>query len=407
MGQTIDKREQDKFFRAMIVITIVFIAFNLRPSITSVGPLIGVIRDDVGLSNWSVALLTSLPLIAFAIVSPLAPRLASRLSNEWAIAIGLFALIVGIGIRSIPIILFIFLGTFLLGAGIAICNVLLPAFIKEKYPEKIGLMTSIYTTAMSLIATIATALSVPLLESFAFNWQIPLLIWIIPAIAGLFVCIVLIWQEKGYHDEKKNIKSSSQRAIQVRNRAIWHSPLAWKIALFMGFQSIIFYTMISWLPEMLIDSGLNRISAGFMLSYFQLIGLPVSFIVPIIAMRMESQRLLVLVVNGLYLISFTTLLFNPPFLIVVLVVTLVGISQSANFALTFIFFSVRAENPRDAADLSAMAQTVGYVLAATAPILIGFIYDLTNAWTIPIIMLLVFALIIIYMGMSAGRKAYV
>src|SRR5690625_4925566 len=148
----------------MIVITIVFIAFNLRPSITSVGPLIGVIRDDVGLSNWSVALLTSLPLIAFAIVSPLAPRLASRLSNEWAISIGLFALIVGIGIRSIPIILFIFLGTFLLGAGIAICNVLLPAFIKEKYPEKIGLMTSIYTTAMSLIATIATALSVPLLE---------------------------------------------------------------------------------------------------------------------------------------------------------------------------------------------------------------------------------------------------
>src|SRR5699024_6969438 len=122
-----------------------FIAFNLRPAITSVGPLIGTIRDDVGFSNWSVAFLTSLPLIAFAIMSPLTPKLANRFTNEWALFIGLLMLVIGIGLRSISIVFFLFAGTLLIGLGIAICNVLLPGVIKEKFPLKIAVMTSVYT----------------------------------------------------------------------------------------------------------------------------------------------------------------------------------------------------------------------------------------------------------------------
>src|SRR5699024_1731790 len=151
----------DKGHRVLFVMGVLFIAFNLRPAITSVGPLIGMIRDDVGFQNWSVALLISLQLIAFAIMSPMAPTLANYTTNKWALFIGLSLLIIGIGIRSISVIFFLFTGTLLIGLGIAVCNVLLPGVIKEKFPQKVAIMTSLYTTGMATFATTASGVSIP------------------------------------------------------------------------------------------------------------------------------------------------------------------------------------------------------------------------------------------------------
>lgn len=397
----LDRNKEDQLYQTLLFIGVLFIAFNLRPAITSVGPLIGTIRDDIGFSNWSVALLTSLPLIAFAIMSPIAPKLANKLSNEMTLALGLFILIIGISLRSISIIFFIFLGTLCIGLGIAICNVLLPGVIKEKFPAKVAIMTSLYTTSMAIFATSASGVSVPLSEGLNLRWQLSLLVWVIPAIIGLIIWIIVY--------KRKNQKQPEQMKYfeSEKGSMIWKSQLAWKVALFMGFQSLIFYVTISWLPELLIDHGMKKATAGYMLSYFQFLGIPVSFIIPMVAVKMQSQRSLVIGVNLLYIIGITSLLMKPSFVLTVIAITFIGIASSANFALSLSFLSMRAKSAKDAAELSGMAQSIGYLLAAIGPIFIGFIYDITHAWTLPLLLLMGITFVIIYVGMSAGQNKYV
>lgn len=408
VGTIMDKQVQfqnqnvSKIYRIFLVIGVVMIAFNLRPAITSVGPLIGTIRDDVGFSNWSVALLTSLPLIAFAIMSPLTPKLANRFSNEWALTIGLFLLLIGIGLRSISIIFFLFAGTLLIGLGIAICNVLLPGVIKEKFPLKIAMMTSVYTTGMAIFATTASGVSIPLAHNMELGWQLSLLVWIIPAIVGLIIWFyIALTNTQAARGQMKYLEKR-------QSKGIWKSKLAWKVALFMGLQSLIFYVTISWLAEILIDFGITKTMAGFMVSYFQLLGIPVSTIIPLLAVKFTTQSKLVLGVNALYILGiFLLLLFHSFFWIILIAVGLIGIASSSNFALALTFLSIRAKDAKDAADLSGMAQSIGYILAAFGPILIGFMYDITKGWNIPFVFLIIVTAAIIYFGMHAGQNKYV
>ena len=182
-----------KSLYAFLLITgIILVAINLRPAITSVGPVVGMIKEDIGLAYWSVSLLTSLPLIAFAVVSPITPKIANKLSNEKTLLWGLVCILAGIIIRSFSVVFLLFAGTFLTGAGIAICNVLLPVVIKDKYPLKFGMMTSVYSTAMGLMASIASGLSVPLAIDMNLGWKMALLVWGIPAILAILLWIYLV-----------------------------------------------------------------------------------------------------------------------------------------------------------------------------------------------------------------------
>lgn len=383
----------------MLVMGVLFIAFNLRPAITSVGPLIGIIRDDVGFQNWSVALLTSLPLIAFAIMSPMAPKLANRTTNEWALFMGLTMLIIGVGIRSISVTFFLFTGTLLIGLGIAVCNVLLPGVIKENFPHKVAIMTSLYTTGMAAFATTASGVSIPFAKGLGLGWQLSLLFWIIPAVIGGGIWLIIaIKAKRPDHDTYLDKREST---------GIWKSTLAWQIALFMGFQSLIFYVTISWLAEMLIDFGISQTAAGFFLSYFQLLGIPVSFMMPLFATRLKSQSTLVFFVNSLYIIGILLLIWNQSVVSIIISVGLIGIASSSNFALALTFLSIKAKDGKDAASLSGMAQSIGYILAAIGPILIGSIYDFTHGWTIPLICLIIIAVVIMFLGTKAGRNQYV
>src|SRR5690625_2134989 len=179
------------FYPILLVIGIVFVAFNLRPAITSVGPIIGIIRDDIGFANWNVAFIMSLPLIAFAILSAITPIVANRLSNEMTLVIGLTMLFIGISLRSISMIFFLFIGTLLVGLSIAICNVLLPSIIKDKFPLKVALMTGIYSTSMGVFATIASAVSFPLAIEMNLGWQLSLFVWVIPVVIALTIWLLL------------------------------------------------------------------------------------------------------------------------------------------------------------------------------------------------------------------------
>ena len=392
---------KNKYYYIILVIGVLFVAFNLRPAITSVGPLIGMIRDDIGFSNWSVALLTSLPLIAFALMSPIAPKLANKLTNELTLMLGLFVLFVGVCFRSLSIIFFIFLGTLFVGLGIAICNVLLPGVIKEKFPTKVAVMTSLYTTSMSIFATAASGLSVPLAENLALGWQKSLLLWAMPAFVGAIIWLYI------FKKSATKEKASSLQFYESNQYDIWKDTLAWKVAIFMGLQSLVYYVTISWLPEMLSDFGMKKTTAGLFLSYFQFIGIPTSFMIPMIAVKLHSQRILVLIVNIFFIFGVLLLILQPTIFITTIAITFIGFSSSANFALSLTFLSIRAKNARDAAELSGMAQSVGYTLAAVGPIFIGFVYDLTYDWFTSLMILIVITFIIIYVGLSAGQNKYV
>lgn len=402
--QTHKTNNKSKGFTILLVIAILIIAVNLRPAITSVGPLIGTIRDDVGFANWNIALLTSLPLITFMFISPLAPKLANKLSSERTLMIGLLILVIGISLRSISVIFLLFFGTFLIGFGIAICNVLLPSIIKDKLPHKVAIMTSLYTTMMALFATIASGVSIPLAVGAQLGWQIALLVWIAPAFIA-FVLWLIIVTKNNKQTKSKSLKNVSKE--KSSSRGIWKEPLAWQVALFMGLQSLMFYVMISWLPEILQFYGMGKAGAGFMLSYFQFIGIPVSFVMPIIAIRLKTQRPIVLIANICFIIGLIILLISQSLAMMIFSTTLLGFASSTNFALALTFLSIRAKNAYESAELSGMAQSVGYCVAAFGPILLGLLFDLTQDWKYPLYVLIGIIFFIIFFGLYAGKNRYV
>ncbi|MFZ3576875.1 CynX/NimT family MFS transporter [Virgibacillus sp. DJP39] len=388
------------FYRALLFIGIIIVAFNLRPAITSVGPVIGIIRDDIGLSNWSAGLLTSLPLIAFAFMSPLAPRLGNKYSNEVAMLLGLILLLVGISVRSISILVLLFTGTILIGLGIAICNVLLPGIIKEKFPAKVALMTSLYSTAMGIFAATASGLSIPLTRDTGWGWQLALLVWTIPAVIGV---VIWVYLSKG----DKSDQPVEMKFIQPTDNRMWRSPMAWQVAIFMGLQSLMFYVTVSWLPEILHDNGLSMATAGWMLSFTQFVGLPASFFVPVIANKFKSQSMIAVILALLAVVGYSGLLIGDAYIIMIGSIICLGIALSGSFSLALAFLGMRARTSRQAAELSGMAQSLGYTLAAVGPMFIGFLFDVTHAWSVPLLTLIGVAILVAFFGYGAGKNQYV
>ncbi|SET81033.1 MFS transporter, CP family, cyanate transporter [Salinibacillus kushneri] len=380
----------------LLLTGIVLIAINLRPAITSVGPLMGTIRDDIGLANWNTGLITSLPLLAFAIMSPVAPKIANRLGNEKALLLGLILLLSGIGIRSLALVPALYIGTTFVGLGIAVCNVLLPGVIKEKFPDKVGLMTGAYTTIMSVFAAIASGLSVPL--ATALGWQMSLLIWALFALIGITIWVII---------NHKNNDTPDQQYFETNSSQLFRSAMAWQVTLFMGLQSFLFYVTISWLPELLHHSGISIETAGWLLSYMQFISLPVTFYTPILASRFNNQQGISIGIGLLGLLGYGGLLFDGSLFITIISVTLIGFALGACISLALAFLGMRSIDAKQAANLSGMAQSFGYLLAAIGPLLIGLLFDITKTWTVPLLVMLIVVLVLTGFGIGAGRDKYV
>lgn len=393
------KIQSKSIYKYILVSGIVLVAMNLRPAITSIGPLVGMIQKDLGLVHWSVGFLTSLPLIAFAFVSPMVPKLARILTNERALIVGLLSLLIGIIIRFVPNTVFLFVGTLFVGIGIAVCNVLLPVIVKEKFPRKFGLLTSVYSTSLALMASVASGVSVPLASGLSLGWKNSLMIWGVPVVVAILIWIFLDKRNLGHEERIKPSRTSGKK--------IWSSALAWQIAFFFGFQSFMFYVTIAWLPEIMINRGVSLEMSGWLLSVTQLIGLPFSFIVPMIAGRFRSQQWLGVGLSMCSVIGFVGLLWNGSYTVMLLSSMSLGIGLGGCFPLVLTFIGLRARDGRQASELSGMAQSVGYILAAIGPLFIGYLYDLTHNWTAPLITMVVISLLLVIFSVFAGREKYV
>jgi CP family cyanate transporter-like MFS transporter len=379
----------------LLVAGLVLLAANLRPALTSVAPLIGEIRADTGVSNGVVGLLTTLPLLAFALLSPMAPRLARILGMERALLASLLALGAGILVRSAGAVGALFLGTALLGAAIAVGNVLLPGIVKREFPERAGLMTSVYSTALGISAAIAAGVSVPVAQ--LVGWRGALALWALPA----FVAAVA-WVPHLRSGRPGGTQDQSPRGVG----GLWRSPLAWQVTLFMGLQSLAYYVTLTWLPEILRDQGLNVARAGWMLGLSQAVAIVTMFLAPVLAGRRPSQHGVVVAAVALCGAGILGLLVAGS-TATALWVVLLGLGQGACFSLALTFFALRAPDPEHAAALSGMAQSFGYLLAAFGPALFGVLRDATHAWTIPLELLLVVVACLLVSGLGAARDAHV
>tara|TARA_R110001599_G_scaffold1889_1_gene9484 strand:- start:16328 stop:17512 length:1185 start_codon:yes stop_codon:yes gene_type:complete len=385
--------DRPKKDQVLLIAGIILIGFNLRPALSGVGPLIAMIREATGLSNSMLGLLTTLPLVAFGVLSTLTPLFTRRFGIEKTLSGALLLLTVGIVLRAFGYIPLLFLGTILLGIAIAFGNVLLPALVKRDFDKRSGFMTSLYSGMMGVGAALAAGLSVPIAESFPGSWKTSLGVW------GLFSFLAfLVWVSQN----KFSVPTNSKRSFKKAMKDLGSNALAWNVALFLGLQSIAFYVILAWLPDILISKGFSSSEAGWYLSLSQVTGVLGSVLVPVIAAKKDDQRKYISALILLEALSLIGLWLGTN-ATVFLWVSGIGFSLGGSFGLALLFIVLRSSDSETATELSGMSQSIGYLLAATGPILIGAVFDITGDWDTALYILFMILFFKLYTGLKAGK----
>lgn len=387
----------EKSRKIVLLIAILLISLNLRPAITALGPLVSEIRLDTGLSSSAIGLLTTLPVLGFGLISVLTPLFTRKIGTAGTMLLALTLLTSGIFLRIHPSVLALYSGTVLLGIGIALGNVLLPGIVKEQFPEKTGALTGIYSAALGVGATIASGASVPLSESYGLGWRWALGVWGFLAIVAL-----IFWLPQML----TNIPIQLKKGFRQSLRQLGTSKLAWYVSIFMGVQSLTFYTLIAWLPDILIERGLSAGEAGWQLSLMQALGIAGTLLFPAWASKNKEQKNPVILLVILELIALVGLSI-PSIGLTSVWVALMGFGLGGSFGLALLFIVLRSRTSTSANELSGMSQSVGYTLAATGPVLFGAIFDWFDNWIIPLIFLYIVALLKLWSGLGAGKDEYV
>ncbi|AVK82316.1 MFS transporter [Lysinibacillus sp. B2A1] len=379
----------------LLVIGVICIASTLRMPLTVVGPIISFIREDLGISNVLAGFLTTIPLLAFAVISPFAPVVARKLGLELTLFLSTILLALGIVLRSLGTTSLLVFGTMLIGVAIAFGNVLIPGLLKLKFPYHVGLLMAFFTMSMNLTAGLGAGISYPIAQS-SLGWQGALAIALI-----LVVLTILIWiPQLKFNKPEPAVKKTKERI------PLWKSPVTWAVTGAMGLQSLLFYTTAAWIPEIYISQGLAADRAGWMFSIMQFSQVPMALAVPIIASKMTSQRPLVLMFTAFYLVGFVGVVMEWTSLGVLWMI-LLGLAGGASFALAMMFFTLRTRTAFEAADLSGFAQSLGYLFAAIGPILFGYLHDLFGGWNIAGWLFVVVTAILFLCSFRASKDEYV
>jgi len=376
------------------VVGFLLIAANLRAALTSVGPLLETIRRDIGLTAGEAGFIGTLPLLTFAAVSPQVPRLARRFGVDRMLWVAMLTLIVGIVLRSVPVVGLLWVGTVLLGAAIAVGNVLLPSMIKRDFPGQVGAVTGVYTAVIGVIASTAAGVAVPLAGVLPGGWRTSLGCW-----AGFALVAWAVWTPQVRRRRDETVESTA------KPRAPWRSGLAWEVSGFMALSACGFYTMLAWFPSIVQSTGSSEEYAGWLLFLYQIVGVVMSIVVPFALVRLPDQRLIAALGSLMAMVGYLGLLFLPELVVVWALVT--GIGAGTLFFLALAFFSLRAADPRSSASLAGMGQSIGYLFAAVGPVAIGALHDATGGWRVPLAVLVGVAAVHTVVGLRAGRDAHV
>jgi CP family cyanate transporter-like MFS transporter len=353
------------------------------------------VRGALGMSATVAGLLTSVPVLCFAVFGLAAPRLASRVGAARVILAGLAALTVGLVVRPyVPVTALFLLFSVVALAGIAVVNVLLPVIVKEQFPGHVGAMTGFYSVALNAGASLAAAATVPISHAFG-GWRIGLLCWALISLVALPSWFPLL------RDRAHEVREEAP-APDVR---VSRSPVAWALAVFFGLQATGAYVMIGWLPQMYRDAGLSAERAGVLFAVASVLAVPMSFLLSAITGRLPSQSGLAALLALCGIAGWAGMWWSPaaaPWLWAVLL----GISNAA-FPLVLTMIALRGRTPAIVVRLSAFAQGVGYLIAIPGPILIGFLHDRSGGWRVPLSLSIALMVPQLLAGLAAGRNRQV
>ena len=382
--------------RALALVGIVLFAFSLRTAVASLSPVLGFIGADFAVSPAVIGLIGTAPPVCYAVFGILTPQLERRFGLERLAVAAMAVAVIGMAWRGLAVdALTLLLSTALIFAAVGVGNILLPPLVKKYFPDRIGLMTTIYSTTMAVATFSPPLVAVPVAD--AAGWRLSLGLWAVFALVAMIPWIALL--VRGRSDADVDIEAASPRAFG----RMWRLPLAWALVVGFTVSGVLAYTSFAWLPTLLHDeAGVTPAAAGALLSLFAAMGLPSSLLVPVLVVRFHATRALfgVAVVSGLAGIS--GLVFAPqaaPWLWVVLL----GIAPLL-FPLTLVLLGLRTRTHETAVALSAFVQSVGYAIVALFPVGIGLIHGWTHSWTLPLIILAAVVAAAIPAGVVAARR---
>ena len=379
-AEPLERRQQNLAGGALILAGIVVVAANLRLGVSSTGPLLDQLRDRLHLGGAVVTLLPTLWVVIFAFAGPAGSSLARRFGAGSVLAASLAVLVAGSAVRGIPDVPGLLAGSVLAGVGIALGNVLLPVVVRTYFPHRVGAVTGIYSTMIALGSTVAAGIAVPLSDTFG-GPSGGLEFWTAPALVAL-----VLWTASRAPRRHRDVRAAhpahGPRQPHIPLTAAAKSRLAWAMTFAFGLQSMAGYVVMGWLPTVLHENGMSPAGAGTVLSVMFAVNTPLSFIVPLTAARLRSQRPLALALGVVFALGFVALIVAPVTLAFVAAV-LIGVGMAA-FPLVLTMIGLRGGSPAGTAALSAFSQSAGYLIAAFGPIMFGLLGHTLHSWTVPL-----------------------
>ncbi|WSW33411.1 CynX/NimT family MFS transporter [Streptomyces canus] len=402
----------------LVVVGIVLSALNLRPAITSLGALLEEVRDGLGMSGSVAGLLTSVPPLCFAVFGVMAPRLARRFGAGAVVCAGMVAITTGLLIRPYTGSTVGFLAASALALmGIAVSNVLMPVIVKRWFPDRVGSMTGLYSMALALGTAAAAAVTVPVTEALGGSWQSGLTVW-----AGLAAAAVLPWiplvRDRGAAPAEREAGQGVSRHVHTRvdgagpvrqaharveppTLRITRSRTAWALAVFFGLQATAAYITMGWMAQIFRDAGVSAGTAGLLLAVTMVMGVPLAFVIPRVATRLPHQGPIVIALGACGLAGYAGLYLAPAAGAWAWAV-LLGVSNCA-FPLALTMVGMRARTGAGVAQLSAFAQSTGYLISIPGPLLVGVLYQHSGGWGLPIALMVGLMVPQMAVGVLAGR----
>ena len=385
--------------KVIILLGIILLGMILRTPITSVGAIIGPLKNLLEINNTVAGLITTIPLIAFAIFSPLVAKISNKIGLEKTIFLATIVASIGLLLRFYINTSVFFVTTFIIGVGITVGNVLLPGLTKKYFPENLGVMTGFYAVVMNVSASIAAGISYPILNTNIggekFSTGLAVNIWLIISVLNIVIYAIIT----------KN--SKSERIVKDKKTGVTgylKSLKMWSVMLSMGLQSALFYCSVSWFAEIMISKGFTPSEAGLLLSISQFAQFPSTFLVPVLAEKIKNKLIIPIFIAMGYVASLIGMIYiQGNFALMTIYIVLFALAGGGSFSYVMYLFSAKSKNEEEAADISGLAQAGGYWLAAIFPPLLGYIRDILN-WDVAIYILIMTASLLFITLLHSSSK---
>ena len=384
--------------KVIILLGIILLGMILRTPITSVGAIIGPLKNLLEINNTVAGLITTIPLIAFAIFSPFVAKISNKIGLEKTLYLAAIVTSIGLLLRFYINTSVFFVTTFIIGVGLTVGNVLLPGLTKKYFPENLGVMTGFYAVVMNVSASVAAGVSYPILISNIggekFSTGLAVNIWLIVSILNIVIYAIIT----------KNSKSERIEDKKYGGKGYLTSLKMWSVMLSMGLQSALFYCSVSWFAEIMISKGFTPSEAGLLLSISQFAQFPSTFLVPVLAEKIKNKLIIPIFIAMGYVASLIGMIYiQGNFALMTIYIVLFALAGGGSFSYVMYLFSAKSKNEEEAADISGLAQAGGYWLAAIFPPLLGYVRDVLN-WDVAIYILIMTASLLFITLLHSSSK---